>query len=412
MNSSSFDVDVVFTWVDGADPKHMAERAKYIKTNKTKVHWSSHQKNRWRSSGEIDASVQSILKFMPWVRKIFIVCSLGQKPSLSLKSTTEQNKIVIVQDYQFCPMTPIFNSHAIEANLHKIPDLANHFIYFCDDEFVGSPLHPSFFFQFSSAPGGNSHHKPKIFTSSRLLPSHPQHHATSGIPGYLAARINDGKLLTHLYGKKARREPIHQARPLSKECIQKAWSHPILHKHLAQTSRSRFRSPSDVEPVILFSWVGIETSLCVASATGVRSIYLEISDHCNLDSHAKKINLRKPHLYCFNDVMKNPSEKHLRAYEKFLKKDLLHCSSKVSPNQQQMNMVQKTPVKLEEVVYPIIPTRPKVDLSTVKILLRKKRAINKKTKNKNVQVLPKKRRIIRMNPSKKKKVLRVNHIRP
>ena len=38
---------------------------------------------------------------------------------------------IIEQEY-----LPTFNSHVIEANLHKIPNLSEHFIYFNDDVFV------------------------------------------------------------------------------------------------------------------------------------------------------------------------------------------------------------------------------------------------------------------------------------
>ena len=42
---------------------------------------------------------------------------------------------------------PTFNSHVIEANLYKIPDLSEHFIYFNDDVFVARPLMPNHFFE-------------------------------------------------------------------------------------------------------------------------------------------------------------------------------------------------------------------------------------------------------------------------
>src|SRR6185437_13294000 len=41
---------------------------------------------------------------------------------------------------------PTFNSQAIESNLHRIPHLAEHFIYFNDDFFLGAPVqHKDFF---------------------------------------------------------------------------------------------------------------------------------------------------------------------------------------------------------------------------------------------------------------------------
>ena len=44
-------------------------------------------------------------------------------------------------------LTPVFNSHAIESALHKITDLAEHFVYLNDDIFVRRKLTPCHFFR-------------------------------------------------------------------------------------------------------------------------------------------------------------------------------------------------------------------------------------------------------------------------
>ena len=59
---------------------------------------------------------------------------------------------------------PTFNSHAIESALHRVPDLAEHFVYLNDDFFLGRPLGPETFF----SPAGLAavwllpqHHRPR-----------------------------------------------------------------------------------------------------------------------------------------------------------------------------------------------------------------------------------------------------------
>ena len=41
---------------------------------------------------------------------------------------------------------PIHNSHAVEAQLHRIDGLAEHFLYSNDDMFFGRPVEPELFF--------------------------------------------------------------------------------------------------------------------------------------------------------------------------------------------------------------------------------------------------------------------------
>ena len=40
---------------------------------------------------------------------------------------------------------PTFSSPAIEANIHKIPGISEHFLYFNDDIFLGQPIFPEDF---------------------------------------------------------------------------------------------------------------------------------------------------------------------------------------------------------------------------------------------------------------------------
>jgi len=50
------------------------------------------------------------------------------------------------EDYIDGHYLPLFNSHPIENNLHRIDGLSERFVYFNDDIFVVSPVEPDFFF--------------------------------------------------------------------------------------------------------------------------------------------------------------------------------------------------------------------------------------------------------------------------
>ena len=65
--------DVVIAWVDGDDPAHKCKKAKYL-TGKDETRFDDIAgAMRYRSTGEVYYCVASVLRYAPWVRKIFIV---------------------------------------------------------------------------------------------------------------------------------------------------------------------------------------------------------------------------------------------------------------------------------------------------------------------------------------------------
>ena len=126
-------IDAVITWVDGADPKYQEKLKKYLKDRKTLKH-------QHFQANEINFCIASIIKYAPFIRKIFIVTDY-QFPNLdNIKSLVSLNKIEIVdhkeifRDHKDC--LPTFNIRSIDAVLFKIKNLSNKFIYFNDDMFL------------------------------------------------------------------------------------------------------------------------------------------------------------------------------------------------------------------------------------------------------------------------------------
>lgn len=144
-------IDAVITWVDGKDPRHAATRARYLPDG---LHPDASAATRFSCRGEIGYSVRSIIRFCPFVRRIFIVTD-AQYPS-HLKSVFSErpdwhSRIEIV-DHQtiygdHSDLLPVFSSRSIETMIHRIPELAEHFIYLNDDMFIGRELHPEYFFR-------------------------------------------------------------------------------------------------------------------------------------------------------------------------------------------------------------------------------------------------------------------------
>ena len=84
-------------------------------------------------------------KFAPWVRKVhFVTCD--QKPKW-LNASHPKLQLVSHTDYIPEKFLPVFNSSLIEIYLHKIPNLADQFVYFNDDFFIINHLPKERFFR-------------------------------------------------------------------------------------------------------------------------------------------------------------------------------------------------------------------------------------------------------------------------
>lgn len=135
------DIDFVVLWVDGNDPVWQAEKAKY----QGRTLDDSNSANRFRDWGLMPYWFRAVEKFTPWVRKIhFVTC--GHVPAFL---DLEHPKLHHVKHTDFLPpeVLPTFSSHALEMNMHQIPGLAEHFVYFNDDMFLLRPMPETAFFR-------------------------------------------------------------------------------------------------------------------------------------------------------------------------------------------------------------------------------------------------------------------------
>ena len=137
---NGMEIDAVYTWVDGADPAHRAKRARFRPHEDARDATAE----RWRDNNELRYSLRSLHRYAPWIRRIFIVTD-GQVPSWL---DTAHPRIEIVDHTAIFPdrrFLPTFNSCVIEAFLHRIPGLAERYLYLNDDFFLGQPVAPSDF---------------------------------------------------------------------------------------------------------------------------------------------------------------------------------------------------------------------------------------------------------------------------
>lgn len=128
-------MDAVITYVDGQDPLWAADYAAC--TGKEPL------AKRFRDWGTLPYLLRGIESCLPFVENVHLVVAReSQVPSW----ISDKVHIVLHRDIMPAEVLPCFNSTAIEMFLHRIPGLAEQFLYFNDDMFPVLPASPEDFF--------------------------------------------------------------------------------------------------------------------------------------------------------------------------------------------------------------------------------------------------------------------------
>lgn len=132
-------IDFVITWVDGNDPKWLAEREKFLAGNV-----GDHRSCRYRNWDNLQYFFRGVEAFAPWVNRIFFI-TWGHIPEWL---NTQHPKLKIVRHEEFIAedCLPTFNSNAIELMINRIEGLSNKFVLFNDDIFLIKPTKSTDFF--------------------------------------------------------------------------------------------------------------------------------------------------------------------------------------------------------------------------------------------------------------------------
>ena len=145
----AFPVDAIYTWVDGSDPAHK-ERREHYRKQQAGIHDNALEPARFRDNQELRYSLRALEQFAPWVRRIYIITDRQQPAWLA----RDHPRIRIVDHREFIPEAylPTFNSHVIEAYLHNLPGLSEHYLYLNDDVFLARPCKKTDFFTAGGLP--------------------------------------------------------------------------------------------------------------------------------------------------------------------------------------------------------------------------------------------------------------------
>ncbi|RKS07573.1 Stealth-like protein [Nocardiopsis sp. Huas11] len=226
-----FPVDVVYTWVDGADPEHAAKRARHLGGDAEAARLAANE-SRFTSRDELLYSLRSLRMYAPFVRHVYLVTD-DQVPAW-LDPEAEGITVVDHRDIFADPdALPTFNSHAIESQLHHIEGLSEHYLYFNDDVFLARPVRAEDFFHANGI--------------ARLPFSPFQFGLGRPVEGEVAPN-SAGKNVRPLFAEDFGRQIIHKFKHTPHPQIRGVLSEleDKYAEDVERTMRSRFRSLSDV----------------------------------------------------------------------------------------------------------------------------------------------------------------------
>ncbi|MGV9880009.1 stealth family protein [Streptomyces sp. NPDC003006] len=233
IDAVDFPIDLVYTWVDGADPELRARRESCRDDSHTaRIHARETGASRYTSRDELKYSLRSVEMYAPFVRNVYLVTD-GQTPAW-LNTSAPGIQVVDHKDIFTDPSAlPVFNSHAIETQLHHIPGLSEHYLYLNDDFFFAGPVTAGHFFH------GNGIAK-LPFSSFQLGLGEP--HPDEPAPN--SAGKNARRLFLDTRGRLAVSKFKHAPQPQLRSVL--AELERLFAEDVTRTSRSRFRSVADI----------------------------------------------------------------------------------------------------------------------------------------------------------------------
>ena len=300
-------IDFVITWVDGADPEWLKDKARF----KPDLNVDD-EAQRYRDWGLLKYWFRGVEKDAPWVNRIHFV-TWGHLPEWL---NTEHPKLHIVRHEDFIPgeYLPTFNSNVIEIYMHRIPGLSERFVYFNDDFYVINPLSPKYFFR-DGVPRDMLAFQPVVanpknpvmshlymnnslaicrhFDKRAQVKAHPGYYFKIGYPPmYFFYNLMElaFPLYTGFY-------TVHNPSPFLKQTFEEVWEKEG--EALKAMSSNRFRSSTDLTPYLFREWQKLSGNFVPANI--LREFgYFNLSDRN--DKLIATIRGGRKKLICINDA--------------------------------------------------------------------------------------------------------------
>ncbi len=280
-----FPIDIVYTWVDDSDPAWIGRRAAALDCPDL-INADAASDSRFTNRDELRYSLRSVAQYADFVRHVYLVTD-GQTPSW-LDPDAPGLTVVDHRDiFGADDLLPTFNSHAIEARLHHIEGLSDHYLYLNDDVFFGRRVSPAVFYR----PSGLAH----FFLSRAQIPAGDSHPDELSVD---SAAKNGRALMHREFGtvptRKFKHTPHAQRRDVLLE-IEKRFPAEV-----SAVGRSRFRSHTDISMASsLHHYVADALGLGVPGS--VRYDYVNLSSG-NLPGRLERMADGTYDCFCLNDA--------------------------------------------------------------------------------------------------------------
>ena len=289
MKSEIPNIDLVYLWVDGNDPKWQAKRNAFLE-RKVENSLSSFN-GRYVNNDELKYSLRSVERYAPWIRKIFIVTDDQTPEWLDI----ENPKIKIIDHKEILPAEslPCFNSNVLEHFLYKISNLSEYFILSNDDTFFNKIVSPTTFFGKDGFPIIRLTRKPlrrfrwflreQIFKKPHKL--------------YSKALFNAAELVKQKFGFFYNGLPHHNIDSyLKSDCIRVA--EQIFKNEIDHTKMNHIRNANDIQRIV-YSYVALaEKRGHLRYVSNDESLHI----HIQKDRHFEKLKKFNPTFFCMNDT--------------------------------------------------------------------------------------------------------------
>jgi hypothetical protein len=286
-----FPIDAVYTWVDGSDPAWLLSKSMALGRDGDARHETATSESRYASRDELRYSLRSLAYFAPWIRHIYLITADQVPPWLR----PDHPRLTVVSHRELFGdrgTLPTFNSHAIETQLHHIPGLAEHFIYFNDDVFLGRPVVPTRFFHANGIA--------KFFLSSAQIGFGPPTVADQPVN---AAAKNNRRILVDRFGRLIYTKMRHAPIPLLRSVLEEITA--ALEPEIKATASHQFRHPDDLAvPSSLHHYWSYLTGRSVPGR--IRYRYVNLAHPWSAVALPQLLRERSYEVFCLNDTDNHP----------------------------------------------------------------------------------------------------------
>ena len=290
--NKDFPIDIVYTWLDSTDKKWINEYTKFSKSNSL-ANIRDASSVRYSSFDELKYSLRSLFMNFSFYNHIYIV-TYGHKPSW----IKEHNKISFINHNEIFEKDklPLFNSRAIECNLHKIKDISKYFLYINDDVLFNEDTSFLNFFYCN----GITKFFPRLTPSAYFLTAEDINHTA-----WRNAAINGSNLIINKTGYSANIHMQHVPHAVNRDVMYEM--EEKFFDRFEITRANKFRANTDISPIAhLYPYYAFSCGMAIPSSIKCETIQLD--QELAEVKLAKALNNQSTKILCINDFDKNLSD--------------------------------------------------------------------------------------------------------